>query len=179
MPEGSNKYVFSPIEPPDRSKLNGYGILWQRLLHLGLPILLMIPAIWESARELATGGWSTIYSSSHIEAADNLYQLLPRRAIVVADSTPFSVVTLGGRFLYKGYDGTLWSHGIRKVIPLSRASFQSDLSALGTCTYGGRPITTCPDFLLWSSEEQNLWHRTLPPEEWEPTALSWIYKRRR
>jgi hypothetical protein len=92
-------YGFSLIEPPDSSKLNGYGILWQRLLHLGLPILLMILAIWESARDIATGGWSTIYLPSHIEAARNLNQLLPRRAIVVADSTPFSVVTLGGGFL--------------------------------------------------------------------------------
>jgi hypothetical protein len=146
-----------------------------RFLNVIIVSLLVSPAIWESAREIIKGGWSLIYSPSHIDAAMQLNKLLPKRAIVVADSSAFSVVTLAGRFLYKGYDGTLWSHGIKKASIVSRAHFQSDLGALGKCMYREKQMAICPGFLLWSGDEQILWNLAIPPEEWQTTDLPWIY----
>jgi len=150
-----------------------------RLFHVVILLLLMLPAVWESSQELMAQEDHTIYSPSHIEAANQLNKLLPKRAIVVADSSAFSLVTLAGRFLYEGYDGTLWSHGIKQASILSRTYFQSDLSTLGKCMYKEKPLATCPDFLLWTNDEQEFWHRPAPPEEWRITELSWLYRRRK
>jgi hypothetical protein len=148
-----------------------------QILNVSLLSLLVLPACWVSIKELAGREAHTIYSPSHIDAARQLNNMLPKRAIVLADPSAFSVVTLAGRFLFKGFDGTLWSHGIKKASIASRAAFQSDLSAVGTCMYHDKPLATCPDFLLWSSAEQEFWHRPIPPEKWRVTDLSWLYRR--
>jgi len=154
------------------------SILRLSLINLIIFIMLIVPAIWESAHDIALQNGIDIYPASSIEAASQLNKFLPKRAIVVAAPSSFSVVNLSGRFLYKGYDATLWSHGIKSNLIASRSHFQSDLSVVGRCTYKGKPISACPDFLIWGSEEQNLWHRAMPPEDWQPTALSYVYKHR-
>ncbi|HQH26661.1 MAG TPA: hypothetical protein PLP17_04630, partial [Oligoflexia bacterium] len=79
-------------------------------------------------------------------------------AVILAAPHHNSPVTLSGRRLFSGYEGTTHSHGLPY---LARKSLMESPEDIRQCAItpelaAGR-ARVCPGYLLWSIHEQNYW----------------------
>ena len=121
-----------------------------------LASLLIIPSMIEIGKEFTEGPRHTIYNQQDLAVAARIRESTPANAIFAAAPDHNSPITLTGRKLYAGYEGTLSSHGLdyRK-----RFAELKDLSAVTNCV--GSEL--CPKYLLWTERERRFWNRTEPP----------------
>ena len=100
----------------------------------------------------------TVYSESDVRFARTIQELTPIDSIILAAPDHNSPVTLSGRFLFSGYNGTLSSHGLNYS---EREQMLKDLEAAARCSAGSPPpeipARFCPKFLLWTEREKRLW----------------------
>jgi len=140
------------------------------MLHL-LCVVLMVPTTYECTKLFAAGDMSTVYSKEDLVRAAQIVATTPPDAIMLAKPNHNSIVTLTGRKLFIGYDGTLWSHGIPYE---ARRPVLSDLTQAAECDpHLGKPV--CATYLVWTEVEQEQWHRPLPGSGFEGTPLSYLY----
>ena len=140
------------------------------MLHL-LCVVLMVPTTYECTKLFAGGDMSTVYAKEDLTRAAQIVAKTPPDAIFLAKPNHNSIVTLTGRKLFIGYDGTLWSHGIPYEM---RRPVLSDLTRAAECdVHQGEPI--CATHLVWTEMEQEQWHRPLPGSGFEGTSLSYLY----
>lgn len=150
-----------------------------------LLVILMLPALLETLKVFSEGPNFTVYDQKALSVAAELRQVLPVDAVVAAAPDHNSPVTLTGRKLLYGYEGTLWSHGLEYG---SRQEMMESLDLLADCMQSQEfkepagklyyPAFICPDYLLWSARERQYWHRDVPGSRWAATKLSELYRRR-
>jgi hypothetical protein len=142
-----------------------------------LLVLLIIPGACEFWRVLADNKKNEIYAKSEVLLAAQVRDLTPRSAVILAAPRHNSPVTLSGRYLYSGYDGTLFSHGLD--YQARNASLKNPIAALSCKRQAIVDKSHCPDYLLWTNEEQRIWPGLLPEKMTdilEPTKNSNLFK---
>lgn len=117
-------------------------------------ILLIIPALFESYTVLKEFKSSTVYSARDLSLANDIRDSVPSDAIIASAPTHNSPITLTGRKMFYGYEGTLWSHGIDFQ---KRKDFQKDYANFLKCKADHKQ-EICPDYLLWTQAEKAHWH---------------------
>jgi len=140
------------------------SIFWGHLLM----VVLTIPALVECYKLFAKGEMYTVYTKEAIAMAVAIRDHTPAEAIFAAKPDHNSPVTLTGRKLYLGYEGTLWSHGIEHG---ERSLRFKDLAKLCACKE-----TVCPDYLLWMDAEKGFWEMIQPPACVSGTELPYLYR---
>jgi hypothetical protein len=137
--------------------------------------VLLVPGLFEGLVTLRHYQLLTVYSKDAIGMAVDIARHTPEQAIIAAAPNHNSVVTLTGRKLFYGYEGTLSSHGID--YQARRAQFLN-LDGLVRCRIERNNYrnTVCPDFLLWTEAEQRYWKRTAVPDGLQSTALPFLYR---
>jgi len=135
------------------------AVLWR--LHW-LFLLLMVPAAVECAKIFSKGEQYTVYEQAAVEQAETVRTLTPPDAVFAAAPDHNTLITLTGRKLFAGYDGTLWSHGLDYG---ERRKILEDPARLCRCAAEREafPDLVCPDYLLWTGAEQRFWKRPSPP----------------
>ena len=100
----------------------------------------------------------TVYSQNDIRTAESIRQLTPTKAIIAAAPDHNSPVTLSGRRLFQGYNGTLSSHGLDYQ---AREGMTKDFFRLLNCSDEKEravvPKEDCPQYLVWTDRERRLW----------------------
>lgn len=100
----------------------------------------------------------TVYSLVDLRLAETLRQITPRDAIIAAAPDHNSPVTLSGRKLFQGYNGTLSSHGLSYQ---SREEMTKSFTRLLHCVdEAERAVVAkdkCPQYLVWTERERRLW----------------------
>lgn len=127
-------------------------------------LLAMIPSVFECIQTLADYKKNEIYPKELVAAAYNVRLKTEANAIILAAPNHNSPVTLTGRKLFSGYDGTLYSHALNYQ---KRNELVSNLEQAIQCNQSNL-ITDldkkyCPTYLLWTQHEITYWKRALPP----------------
>lgn len=126
----------------------------KEMIYLHLACLpLMVPGLIEGGMLFLDGPNHTVYSKADFVTAAAIREHTPADAIIAAKSLHNSPVTLTGRYLYTGYEGTLSSHQISYH---SRKKALLKLSSLTSC-HKNDELKPCPDFILWTTAERELW----------------------
>jgi len=146
------------------STLDGKAIL---LAHI-FPLFLMLPSVFEAVYAMYVFQKNTVFSVEDLKVAKELRSLCAPNAIVAAAPDHNSPVTLSGRRLFYGYEGTLWSHGI---VHKGRREVSQDFERVVKC----RSLTeiseddrqNCPDYILWTDRERRYWKNARPDQSSE------------
>ncbi len=141
------------------SRIPGWGIG----VFEGLLFLLCVPAVVEIFREIVPFDNYQVYSPDDIQVAELLRKHSAPNAIILAKPDHNSAVTLSGRKLFSGYEGTLSSHGLDYA---ARSAMMKDLTKAVKCDNAPAvPKELCPNFLIWTARETGLWNMAQPPAE--------------
>lgn len=119
-----------------------------------LPILLVIPATLEVGGIIHKGENFEVYNKEKMDRAQAIVEKTDKHAIIVGGPDHNSLVTLTGRRLFYGYEGTLSSHGLDYG---RRRELMGDLEQLAKCAELNDPKIphqACPDYLLWTNDER-------------------------
>jgi hypothetical protein len=138
--------------------------IWLQLMAL----LLVAPSGYELYRHLITKPRYEVYTAEAVIQAERIRTVIPPHGIVACDPLHNSPLTLTGRRMYLGYDGTLYSHGIAYHDRLQR--FTS--AGLEQCD---NPVLHCPEYLLWTDNEVRKLARV--PEHFKSTEVPEILRR--
>ena len=148
-----------------------------RALHW-LMLALVLPAMAELGVALKSYRNSEVYSAAELDLAKNINASFPKEAVFAAAPDHNSPITITGRKLYSGYEGTLWSHAIDSR---ERREILADLPRLINCFQD--PVgkqSGCPDYLLWTDRERRFWKSAeTMPQGVEPTTVVGVFKLRR
>ena len=137
-------------------------------------LLLIIPALFTCFKLFKAGESFEVYSKKRIEIAEKIRSETPKDAIIAARPLHNSLVTLTGRRMFFGYDGTLWSHGLNYN---NRRNVFSNLKTLADCKINYKEAPDfCPQYLVWTEEEKGFWKMDKPPKEFKPTKFSFLYE---
>ncbi|RMG40939.1 MAG: hypothetical protein D6719_09710 [Candidatus Dadabacteria bacterium] len=157
--------------------------IWSREEKLKFKLLqvccigLMFPALWHVYFIFKKGENYEVYSKEQLEMASIIRAITPKHAIFAARPDHNTLITLTGRRLFLGYEGTLASHGLNYI---NRKKIMMNLDALANCRqlkiYPDVSPSVCPDFLLWTSREVDLWRVNEPKEGFEKLAYPFIYR---
>ena len=149
---------------------------WQKcLLSLAL-ILLLLPAAWEVIQISLKEKSAAPYDQNTISTAVELNKVTPKNAIIAGAPRHNTPITLAGRKIFLGYDGTIWSHGLRDQAEY-RFKMMRDLPSLIRCRSEKRELV-CPEFLLWTDSERRHWKVAKPPrmDLMESTSMPSLYR---
>lgn len=154
--------------------LASVGYLGTRRLVILIPVclLLITPAVYESLRIFTSAEMYTVYSKDSLKKASQIRKITEPESVIVAKSDHNSLVTLSGRKLFVGFEGTLWSHG---AVWDSRKPFVSDLQRLAGCREEHYDWA-CPDYLLWTGAEQRHFKQNTPGEGFQHTEIPYLYR---
>lgn len=130
-------------------------------------VVLIVPGLFETSRVLKKVDTLTLYNKAELEQAEQIKKATEPTAVILAKPDHNSPITLTGRKLYSGYEGTLWSHGIKHE---ERSEKMKSLKNFASCK-----DEVCPDYLYWSEREKGYWKEGLP-ETVEKTELPFLYK---
>lgn len=161
-----------------------------------LAVILIIPAALEVGAVLFkydSKGLSfkaenyEVYSREKLERAAKIVELTKPTDIIAGGPDHNSLVTLTGRKLFYGYEGTLSSHGLKYN---GRREMMGSLEKLFHCAEADEPETpreSCPQYLLWTDDERRYFaerdkqagrpptNYTNPPTEYSRTSLDFLY----
>jgi hypothetical protein len=108
----------------------------------------------------------TVYSPTEVDAALQVREKTPPHAVLQGAPDHNSPITLTGRKLFMGYEGTLSSHGLDYG---ARKELVEKPDLLGGCPtndhFSARASEICPAYLIWTDHERNFWKITDPPKE--------------
>ena len=142
---------------------------WRQVAAQVCCILLILPGVWEAWKIFVAGSNDRIYSAADLNLAEKIRDRLPVDSVLANAPDHNHPVTLTGRRMYMGYDGTLFSHGIDYA---ARREKMSDPDLLVTCS--GDP--SCPRFIVWTERERNYWKSPSPPRGWQKLDGLPVYK---
>ncbi len=137
-----------------------------------LCLLLALPGLIEAGRILLKGENFTVFSKEAVKQAEAIRKVTPPRSIIAAAPEHNGPVVLTGRKLFFGYNGTLWSHGLKYE---QREALMSSLPALCSCRLQSLE-KICPDYLLWRDAEQRYFKASRPCPGAKPTAYDFLYR---
>ena len=140
-------------------------------LHL-LLVLVMIPAVGEGIKLLQEGPRHTVYSSQDIDVAEAIRLRTEKNDVLVVAPNHNTLGTLTGRNLFYGYEGTLNSHGLDFA---PRQELMRDLDKLLSCKKT-LPEARCPDYLVWTEQEQRYFKRSRPSEGFQDVWKGKLYR---
>jgi len=141
-----------------------------RLFHWWL-VLLVVPALAEVSIFIKNYQRYTIYSPQEVTQAAEVRAATAPSAIIAAAPDHNSPITLTGRKLFYGYEGTLASHGLKFE---DRQKIERNLERLKDCKGSGEPV--CPEYLFWSEREKKYWARQDPGAGVERTGNPHLYR---
>lgn len=119
-----------------------------------LCVALILPGLFETCRVLQNISSSTMYTKAELKEVEEIKRITDPSDVILAKPDHNSAITLTGRKLYYGYEGTLWSHGIDHE---RRKKEMESLEGLSeTCE------EDCPNYLYWSNREKGYWKGGLP-----------------
>jgi len=141
-----------------------------------IAVPLILPGAYEGYKIFVQGPNFKVYDSTKLRQAADLKQATPASAIIASAPDHNSLVTLAGRRMFSGYDGTLHSHGIdygkRRRLLRSIAKLPQCHAVLRIKGSG-----ICPTHLLWTKAEHRFWKRKKPPSEgFRVTELEFLYE---
>jgi len=137
-----------------------------------LCIFLIFPGGYECWKIFKAGSLHTIYSKEDVKRAKEIRDYLGPNEIIASAPRHNSLVTLTGRKLFYGYEGTLSSHGI---LYFPRREIMLSLSKLAKCGTL-QSAKHCPRYILWTEEEERYWKRKKPGKAFKKTELSYLYR---
>ncbi len=139
-------------------------------------VLLVIPGLWELGRVVVTEKSSAPFDAQSIKVANDIIKETHPHVVIAAAPNHNSPVLLSGRMIYHGYAGTLWSHGIDSN-RIGRARIHKNLELILNCKPQKLDVI-CPDYFLWTGEEQKFWKLKQLPKGglYERTASPYLYK---
>ncbi len=141
-------------------------------LHWLLP-LIFFPGLYEGYILFRDAKQFTVYDAKALEAAQLLRENTNADDVIAAPSDHNSPVTLTGRPLFFGYEGTLRSHGIDY---LSRRKLQKNLSRLAKCQESKTDI--CPDYIYYPPHQKRKeWRKKDVEANFTPTRVSGLWMR--
>jgi hypothetical protein len=140
-----------------------------------LAFVLCAPAAHEAMKLVELGESYTVYSAEQLSLAEKIESVTQDADVIVGNPSHNSPVTLTGRPLFFGFEGTLASHTVdyhqRKQL------MTSPLVATACAADGNETAGVCPDYLLWTQEEQRFWARSFPGACFESVSGAPLYKR--
>ncbi len=150
-------------------------------LILGHYILIvgMIAGVAELGLVLIKYNRYTIYSVDDVTKAKELISATAPDSVFIAAPLHNSMITLTGRKLFMGFPGTLYSHG---ALYKDREQMMSSLTQVVNCSgkseFKSAQKKICPDYLLWTGNEQAKWRMIDPKSalKLRPTELPYLYK---
>lgn len=150
-------------------------------LVLGHFILLigMIAGIAELGLVLIKYNRYTVYSVDDVNKSKELIDATTPDSVFLAAPLHNSMITLTGRKLFMGFPGTLYSHGANyKDREQMVGSLLQSVNCSGKSEFINESKKICPDYLLWTGNEQNKWKMIDPKSalKLRPTDLSYLYK---
>jgi len=133
--------------------LSNEKAIWR--MHLML-VVILIPGIVESVVLFRAGPNFAVYTEQKIKEAEVIRKNTPKNSILAAAPEHNSTVTLTGRFLFSGYEGTVWSHGLNST---ERSPILKSPIKIKNCNnIASKQLKPyCPNFVLWSNHEKNYW----------------------
>ena len=129
----------------------------------------MLPCLFELISIMNGPSKHVVFDNNEIKIAQEIQKYIPEDSIIAASyHTHKSPAILSGRRLYAGYDGTLWSHGIKFD---ERRAQLDDLNKLFACK--GK---LCPDYLVWTRDEIKKYKLQTPDRRYTRRLTKNIYK---
>lgn len=139
-------------------------------------LLLILPGLYETFEVMRDFKNHTVYSRQEMSMADSIKRTVEPEAIIAAKPDHNSLVTLTGRRLFAGYDGTLSSHGIDYQ---ARYNLEKNLDRVVHCrSESSSRSAICPDYVLWTDREKGYWLREALdyPRLLTPAVDGFLYK---
>ena len=162
-------YVFSVVFASD---LRGRA----RMLASVFLLANSVPAGYEVWKLMRERPMNTVYSLEEVQQSIAIREHTPPHAKIAAAPNHNSIVTLTGRRLWSGYDGTLWSHGLDYQ---SRRVILESLSGVSRCasTPQATEVGGCPEYLVWRDPEKSFWKTSTLPDAFLPVESVPFLKR--
>ncbi len=139
---------------------------WQKAAVNYSLLMLIIPGFYEFYTVLAKYSDFTVYSTEDLKQAETVRNFTEPKAVILAAPDHNSPITLTGRPLFSGYEGTTHSHGL----PYGpRKQLMEKLENIKLCPNRlvGQPGATavCPKYLFWSEREKRYWKKQKPGDD--------------
>lgn len=159
--------------------------LWQTLPNARarrahwLLVVLLAPCIAELVISLQRYDRYTVYTKEELKLAEEVRDATSPSAVIAAAPDHNSPVTLTGRKMFYGYEGTLSSHGLDYM---PRRELFLSLDKLAKCRELAEaderiaPSVSCPQYLYWSDREKRYWKIDKPPAPFAATKLPQLYE---
>ncbi|MCB0338914.1 MAG: hypothetical protein KDD53_04885 [Bdellovibrionales bacterium] len=125
-----------------------------------LLIVSIMPSTFDVISNFVNFHENTVYTSHEISDAEKIRKFTPANAVFLAKPDHNSIITLTGRRLYFGYEGTLHSHGLnyqdrrKSFVILQKAVDCSESIS----------FKPCPTHLLWTKREWQYWKSVTPSQ---------------
>lgn len=122
--------------------------------------LLAVPGVFQLWCSYSTGTMTGLYSKEDLARAQQIRELSSPSDVFLDDGRHLSLATIAGRTVYIGYDGWLWTHGLK---------YQERVSQLqqGLCD-------NCPKYVIWDPETAKKWPNL--KDRITPTEVLGVYK---
>ena len=121
-------------------------------------VVLMIPSIYETVQLMRVRENYTVYSAWDLQVAERVRKHTDPSSIIACAPDYNSPITLTGRKMFYGYEGTLSSHSINYT---ERKGLMERTIAKGECRLS-HDNRRCPSHLLWTEREQQYFHHDIP-----------------
>ena len=131
-------------------------------------LVFAIPTLYEIVPGAPSRKHFTVYDEDRVAQGEGLRNYTGPRDVIAAKPDHNSAVTLSGRTLYVGYQGTLASHGIDYQ---EREAEFNDLDQLRHCRGDN-----CPTYIFWTDAEKQMWSRSDIGAGFEATPLGYLYR---
>lgn len=106
--------------------------------------LLIFPSVYQLWRGYTVGTMSVMYTKDDLAKAEMIRQATQPGDVILDDGRHLSIATLAGRKVYLGYDGWLWTHGLK-------------YQERGAEVAAGRCSANCPSYVLWDAALAKKW----------------------
>ncbi len=116
----------------------------RKVIYAACCIMLLLPStyqLWVSYRDGRSVG---LYSKEDLVRAEQIRSLSAPEDVFLDDGRHLSLATLAGRTVYIGYDGWLWTHGLK---------YQERVEELKQ----GRCKDNCPKYVIWDEATAKKW----------------------
>lgn len=141
---------------------------------------LIVPAAFDCFTSFYKGENFTIYPQKVVEQAEQVRKTTEPDDVILAAPDHNSLVTLTGRKLYYGYEGTLWTHALKHDYR-KQLMYAGPEAVFKGCSEERENPPACPDYLLWSDAENRYkrWKGTELGPQFEDIGIGFLYRYRR
>lgn len=149
-----------------------------RSLHL-VCLFLILPGAIECAHIFVKGEMFPVYTGEEVALANKVRMSTDPESVIHGTSDHNSILTLTGRKLFYGYEGTLVSHALNFGW---RRDAAENIDLLPACRRRAKAEGLadnqryCPQFLLWSEREKQKYNRLIPGSLFNSTQYDFLYE---